>query len=247
MQLPDLTQLDTTLLLELAAVAAGTLVAYRLAGTLVERGLTRYPEDVRETVRIYSKVLVGFTGMVLLVVLVTTNFLILVGLAFVMLVVLLYAGRDLLRGLATRFYLLSSNDFNIGDYIEVVGVRGRVMKIDNLYTLLRRDDNTVACIPNSRVIRSTVINYTGADLIKLLDSVVLNVSDDQVPSVRERILTELATFGYTKPVPMVTHARTSDGVRFAVQLSVGSAVEAPSDVENLRKALTIVSGEYIEE
>jgi len=247
LQLPDLSQLDALLILEVLAVVVGTSIIYALAGAIVGRAMDRYPEDVRETVRIYAKVLIGSVGILLLVVLLTTNFLILVGLALLVLLVLLYAGRDLLRGFATRFYLLSANDFNIGDYIEVAGTRGRVIKVDNVYTLLRRDDNTIACVPNTRVIRSTVLNYTRADIIKLLESVVLNVSDDQIPSVRERILNELATFGYTRPVPLVTHMRTKDGVRFAVQVSVGSAVHAPTDVENLRKALTIVSGEYIEE
>lgn len=36
--------------------------------------------------------------------------------------------------------------FGIGDYM--AHHKGRVLKVGNLYMMLRRDDNSVVCVPN---------------------------------------------------------------------------------------------------
>ena len=65
-----------------------------------------------------------------------------------------------LANFAGGVLILTFRPFNVGDFIEVDGVKGKVESIQILYTKLRSRDNKQIVIPNGNVSSNTVTNYT---------------------------------------------------------------------------------------
>lgn len=232
-----------TTLVYIALIILGSFIVWYVLGTALNNLFASLPEDSRESLRMVFTISVVYVGISLIVFVLTMNIYVLLGMSALLLGVILYMIKGFLKDFFTRISLLSVKAFGIGDYIEVAHFKGRVIKIGSLYTLLRRDDNTVVCIPNQTVTRSIVINYTKTDYIKLQEAIVLRVAEADVNKVYNRISEELDIFGYKRA--KIIHSPTSDGMRFAVTINLEDAASISNDTSNLHKALNIVKGEFI--
>lgn len=232
-----------TTLVYIALIILGSFIVWYVLGTALNNLFASLPEDSRESLRMVFTISVVYVGISLIVFVLTMNIYVLLGMSALLLGVILYMIKGFLKDFFTRISLLSVKAFGIGDYIEVAHYKGRVIKIGSLYTLLRRDDNTVVCIPNQTVTRSIVINYTKTDYIKLQEAIVLRVAETDVNKVYNRISEELDIFGYKRA--KIIHSPTQDGMRFAVTINLEDAASISNDTSNLHKALNIVKGEFI--
>lgn len=230
-------------LVYIALIIFGSFIVWYVLGTALNNLFASLPEDSRESLRMVFTISVVYVGISLIVFVLTMNIYVLLGMSALLLGVILYMIKGFLKDFFTRISLLSVKAFGIGDYIEVAHYKGRVIKIGSLYTLLRRDDNTVVCIPNQTVTRSIVINYTKTDYIKLQEAIVLRVAEADVNKVYNRISEELDIFGYKRA--KIIHSPTQDGMRFAVTINLEDAASISNDTSNLHKALNIVKGEFI--
>ncbi len=68
-----------------------------------------------------------------------------------------------LANFAGGVLILTFRPFNVGDFIEVDGVKGKVDSIQILYTKLATKDNKQVVIPNGNISNSNVINYSAKD------------------------------------------------------------------------------------
>lgn len=242
-EIGDLAIEDRTMLI--GGIIIGSILAKFVLDWIVNNIFIGYPDDTRESMKLISNVLVIYVGITLLVyVLITNSFFLLVMLALLTITVL-YTAKDFIKDFFTRVSLLTIKAFGIGDYIEVMDQKGRVLKIGSLYTMLRRDDNSVICIPNESIVKSMVINYTKADYIKLQESITVPVVEDEISKVYARITEELDIFGYRRA--KIVHSPTIEGVRFAVTINLEDAASISHDTANLHKALNIVKGEFVPE
>jgi len=232
-----------TTLVYIALIIFGSFIIWYVLGTALNNLFASLPEDSRESLRMVFAISVAYVGIALIVFVLTLNIYVLLGMSALLLGVILYMVKGFLKDFFTRISLLSVKAFGIGDYIEVAHFKGRVIKIGSLYTLLRRDDNTVVCIPNQTVTRSIVINYTRTDYIKLQEAIVLKVAEADVNKVYNRISEELDIFGYKRA--KIIHSTVPDGMRFAVTINLEDAASISNDTSNLHKALNIVKGEFI--
>ncbi|BAI61562.1 conserved hypothetical protein [Methanocella paludicola SANAE] len=230
-------------LVYIALIILVSFIVWYVLGTALNNLFASLPEDSRESLRMVFTISVVYVGISLIVFVLTMNIYVLLGMSALLLGVILYMIKGFLKDFFTRISLLSVKAFGIGDYIEVAHYKGRVIKIGSLYTLLRRDDNTVVCIPNQTVTRSIVINYTKTDYIKLQEAIVLRVAEADVNKVYNRISEELDIFGYKRA--KIIHSPTQDGMRFAVTINLEDAASISNDTSNLHKALNIVKGEFI--
>lgn len=224
-------------------IILGAFIAWYVLGTALNNLFASLPEDSRESIHTIFTIAVIYIGLSLIVFVLTVNFYILLGMFAVLLAITLYMVKDYLKDFFTRISLLSAKAFGIGDYIEVAHHKGRVLKIGSLFTMMRRDDNTVVCVPNKIVARSVVINYTRTDYIKLQEAIVLNVAEPEVNKVYNRIAEELEIFGYKRA--KIIHTPSPEGMRFAVTINLEDAASISNDTSNLHKALNIVKGEFI--
>ena len=67
--------------------------------------------------------------------------------------------KDSLANVASGTLIILNKRFKIGDYLETEGLKGKVVKIDMMYTTLCTYDNKEILIPNSRLTSNNVTNY----------------------------------------------------------------------------------------
>ncbi len=229
--------------LYIMGIVLGAFIAWYILGTVINNLFASYPEDSRESIHTIFSISIAYIGITLIVYVLSMDLIVLMAMFALLLGVILYMVKDFLKDFFTRISLLSVKAFGIGDYIEVARHKGRVLKVGNIYTMLRRDDNSVVCVPNYLIARSIVINYTRADYIKLQEAIVLKVPEAEISKVYNRILEELDIFGYKRA--KIIHSPTPEGIRFAVTINLEDAASISNDTSNLHKALNIVKGEFI--
>lgn len=67
--------------------------------------------------------------------------------------------KDSLANVASGTLIIINKKFKVGDYIETEGLKGKVIKIDMMYTTLCTYDNKEILIPNSRLTSNNITNY----------------------------------------------------------------------------------------
>src|SRR5690606_22976075 len=85
---------------------------------------------------------------------------VLLGAAGVLSVAVGFASQTSASNLISGLFLLGERPFQVGDIIEVAGIRGEILSIDLLSLKLRTVDNLYVRIPNETLIKSDVTNYT---------------------------------------------------------------------------------------
>ena len=83
-----------------------------------------------------------------------------IALASVLTLAISLALQDALSNVIGGFTLLSTKPFRVGDYVEISGEGGTVMKIGLTYTQLLTPDRKTVSLPNRNVIAANVVNYS---------------------------------------------------------------------------------------
>lgn len=78
-----------------------------------------------------------------------------------------FAFKDIGENFLAGFILALKRPFEIGDIIEVGDHKGNVQDLDLRITHLRNADGKDIYIPNSSIIKNTLINYTTDDILRL--------------------------------------------------------------------------------
>lgn len=76
-----------------------------------------------------------------------------------------FGSQTLVKDVVTGFFILLENQYNVGDYVEITGVKGRVKRMNLRTTIIKDDDGTVSIIPNSAIIKVT--KYTEEQVEKM--------------------------------------------------------------------------------
>lgn len=71
--------------------------------------------------------------------------------------------KDNLSNIASGVVLLFTKPFKAGDFIEVDGVSGTVREIELMRTYIDTVTNTRACVPNTKMVTATIVNYSEHD------------------------------------------------------------------------------------
>lgn len=67
--------------------------------------------------------------------------------------------KDSLANVASGTLIILNKKFKIGDYLETEGLKGKVVRINMMYTTLCTYDNKEILIPNSRLTSNNIVNY----------------------------------------------------------------------------------------
>lgn len=76
-----------------------------------------------------------------------------------------FGSQTLVKDIVTGFFILLENQYNVGDYVEITGVKGRVKRMNLRTTILKDEDGTMSIIPNSSIIK--VVKYTDEQVEKM--------------------------------------------------------------------------------
>ena len=86
--------------------------------------------------------------------------------------------KDSLANVASGTLIILNKKFKIGDYLETEGLKGKVVKIDMMYTTLCTYDNKEILIPNSRLTSNNITNYFVQDDRRIDLIVPISYSED---------------------------------------------------------------------
>lgn len=68
--------------------------------------------------------------------------------------------REYLNDLIIGFYYSFSDNFEVDDYVNVAGHKGKILEVGLLKLKITNDDDDIVFIPNSKVYANEIINYT---------------------------------------------------------------------------------------
>ncbi len=116
-----------------------------------------------------------------------------------------FAFKDIAENFLAGILLAINRPFNVGDIIEVAGVKGPVKALDLRTTQIKTVDGRDIYVPNSMVITNVFTNYTRDGLLRLDFLLGLDTFDD-IESARTIIMDHLTTLGgiLKEPAPNVT-------------------------------------------
>ncbi len=92
-----------------------------------------------------------------------------------------------LSNLANGVVIISTHPFKEGDYIAIDSIEGTVTEIKMLHTIIATTDNKVISIPNSKVVESSLINYSANATRKVVFSFGVDYASD-VEQVKKIVL-----------------------------------------------------------
>lgn len=98
--------------------------------------------------------------------------------------------KDSLSNIANGILLVVMKPFKVGDYVNINGVEGTVIKIHLINTNIRTSDNKIITVPNNEVMADNIINYNGMTT-RRLDMMFSAAYDADIELVKSTIL-ELA-------------------------------------------------------
>ncbi len=101
-----------------------------------------------------------------------------------------FGAQTLVKDFINGFFVLLEDQYNIGDKVQLAGVKGTVEDMTLRRTVLRDDDGTVHIIPNSQLLIVSNMTRDWAQLT-LKVSVAYSESTDKVVNILEQIGNEI--------------------------------------------------------
>lgn len=91
--------------------------------------------------------------------------------------------KDYISEVISGVIMSFSNDFSIGDYVNIAGHKGKIMDLHLTRVELLNEDDDIIFIPNNKVFSGETINYTKRELRKV--SVEFEVDQKYLKTVEE--------------------------------------------------------------
>ncbi|MES2765357.1 MAG: mechanosensitive ion channel family protein [Bacteroidota bacterium] len=98
--------------------------------------------------------------------------------------------QDTLSNVFAGIYLTLANQVRVGDYIQMVDAEGFVKDISWRTTVLRRSDENIVIIPNSKLSQATILNYHVEGAF-IRNRIILNVDFSNDPDRVENLLKDV--------------------------------------------------------
>ncbi|GGH01270.1 hypothetical protein GCM10011416_19960 [Polaribacter pacificus] len=98
-------------------------------------------------------------------------------------------------------YLSFSNTFEIGDYVKIDNLKGKIVEISMLKVKVLNDDDDIVIVPNSKVHNNEIINYTKKDArFMTVDFQIALKYIDNIEQLEKEIISSLESFSqYIEP------------------------------------------------
>jgi len=223
-------------------IASIILIATYLIGRyishLLSRFLTRVEEDLRNRIIDISRYLIYAVGILIAIAILSPEpftfsiLILIVGLAVIV------SLSDILRNWGSELYIRAVKPFHIGDWIEILGKNGRVVKTDSLGVLIETIDRERVYVPNSVIAREIVVNRTTpyGTIFRLRAEMSSDVDEIYVSEVLAKILGEIR--GELVDEPKISYLGVFDGKSvFEIRLVLLNIRKIEDIIEFLNKRI----------
>ncbi|MEW6329088.1 MAG: mechanosensitive ion channel domain-containing protein [Candidatus Micrarchaeota archaeon] len=217
-----------------ALVLVGALILRTALLLLAEKAMARYPVDLIESAKTTITATIVSLSFILILAIFTNSIFVVSFFVVGFVIMLLYASRDIIEDFVIRLVLLSTPSMNLGDYVQIGDVRGRIIEFGAMYTSIRKDDNSIVCMPNKLILSSNVVNFSKSPHLKFQDSVELEVGRVEAEALARRIQEEMERAGFKKT--RVTHIQVGERTKFIASLTI----EDPQEIQPASHALSKV-------
>lgn len=242
-----LTNISTFILPILEAILV-LLVAIIIRSVLfifIDKWLSNYPVDITKSLKTATSVFLISLSIPLILVIFTRDTLILSIVIAGSLLAILISSKDIIEDFIIRFLLLSTSSLNIGDFIQVKDICGRIAEFGLMYTTIRRSDNSLVCIPNKILISNIVVNFSKAPHLRFQDSIELKIDEKETNEIVNKIQNELALSGFE--APKIDYFMVGENMKFIVSISLDDPTSIQSASKALTKCLKKIQNEVYEE
>ena len=192
-----------------AAIVAATWLTTRIVGSVISKALGLVSPKMALQVRRIVSFMIWLIGIIATLDQLGLDTALLLMIIAMVGLVAIAAYRDILPNMASYDLMTTYDLFKIGDWIEVEEHFGRVVNITWMNTVLLTRDNEMVYIPNSKIVRSDLVNRTVQGGIRV--SVPLTLERSLDLSDVERIMLDVgaemgeALMPDSKPEVRVTH------------------------------------------
>jgi small conductance mechanosensitive channel len=143
-----------------AAIIVATWITTRIVGGIISGALGLVSPKMALQVRRVTSVMIWLIGIIASLDLLGLDTALLLMIIVVVGLLVIAAYRDILPSMASYDLITTYDLFKIGDWVEVEEHFGRVVNITWMNTVLLTRDNEMIYIPNSKIIRSSLVNRT---------------------------------------------------------------------------------------
>lgn len=235
-------------LLPLLAVALVTVAVFWIVARLLTAGdwLFRWIDNrfMRDTVRHFARILIVGAGVLIALELLNATALVgaALGAAGVVGVALGFAFRDIMENYLAGLLLSMRHPFEPNDFVSIDGDEGRVVRLTSRATVLLTLAGNHLRIPNSKVFKAVLLNYTRNPLRRLDFEVSVGVNEDLMAAQKLGSDTLAAMQAIiAEPPPLALLERLGDSsvpIRFSAWVDQGETDFLKAQSEAIRLVKT---------
>lgn len=221
--------LETSIVLFLASLAA-TVAAGLLFSWLVRRTLGRFNPVLARTVARFGSWGIYLTGFLFSLEHLNLRLEVLLLFFGALAAMTLLGLKDVLPNVVARHVLEAYRPFKVGDWIEIDGRVGRVVDMDDLYTVVLTLDHERVYVPNSLMLKREVTNLTRSEGVEVVASFEVPATEGlsgYLSALKKALKAELRE-DVSEGEPQVSLSGLSDGkARVTVRVRIGNPSRVP--------------------
>lgn len=155
-----LSDISLSAVVDVVVITVLGLLAIRLLLRLLDRLLAGMEPSLAKLVRLGIKMVLVFVLVLILMDYLNIPVTSLIALLSVASLAISLAAQNFLSNVAGGLQLITSQPFQVGDFVETGGCSGTVQEIGLFYTKLTSPDKKLIQLPNSSIVASNIINYS---------------------------------------------------------------------------------------
>lgn len=184
-----LTNVSLSTVVDVVVITVLGLLAIRLILRMLDRVLAQLESSLARLVRLGAKLVLLFVLVLILMDYLDIPVTSLIALLSVASLAISLAAQNFLSNVAGGLQIITSQPFQVGDFVETGGCCGTVQEIGLFYTKLTSPDQKLIQLPNSSIVASNIINHS-SEPNRRVDWKV-NVSYDSPPEQVIQTLEEM--------------------------------------------------------
>jgi len=206
------------------------IIITRIAGTV--------PSGLVASLQQIGSWAIWILGVIIILNTLNVSILLLLLLLFLGGLTMIMAYRHILTDMAASQFVSTYQPFKVGEWIEVQDYYGRVIERNLIQTKILTPDNEIVIIPNSTLLRRSVVNRTRSGALRIQIPVVVSTQidlakiEDQLLHIAEDVKVDLLPD--TTPQVRVTHV-TPQETQLVLLLQIANPAKRDQIISEVQK------------